>query len=194
MNLNSIVAPVVAAIQPPTALIIQSSTGYVPGKDASRTPRYMTPGAITGSIAGDVLTVSAQASGVLGVGQGLHDAGNTILKNTVILKQLTGTPGGVGTYRVSKAQTFGPGDISTILVLQGSVQSLQYTDLMKLEDLNLQGERRKIYINYPLDGIVRVEGKGGDIVTTPDGRVWKVAQTLENWPGWDSVAVTLQDK
>lgn len=82
----------------------------------------------------------------------------------------------------------------------GSVQALQYTDILKLEGLNLQGERRKIYLYGNIDGLVRVDNKGGDILVTlkrdgkPDGRIWLVATVLEYWPDWCSVAVTLQNE
>ncbi|MDZ7906360.1 MAG: right-handed parallel beta-helix repeat-containing protein [Cypionkella sp.] len=76
-------------------------------------PRYSTsqaqcfadaqPASCTGSIAGDVLTVSAIASGVLTWRDALSGAGVTA--GTVIVKHLTGTTGGVGTYRVSISQT-----------------------------------------------------------------------------------------
>jgi Protein of unknown function (DUF3383) len=54
---------------------------------------------VTGSIAGDVLTVSAVGSGVLVIGGVLSGSG--VAAGTAILNQVTGTPGGVGTYTVS---------------------------------------------------------------------------------------------
>ena len=76
----------------------------------------------------------------------------------------------------------------------GDIQALQYTDIMKLEGLNIQGERRKIYLRGNVDGLVRVDRKGGDIIVTPNGKVWLVATVLEYWPDWCSVAVTLQNE
>lgn len=73
------------------------------------------------------------------------------------------------------------------------MQALQYNDIIQLDALNIQGERRKIYINGEVDGLVRADKKGGDLITTPDGKVWKVAISLEQWPDWCCVAVTLQD-
>jgi hypothetical protein len=75
----------------------------------------------------------------------------------------------------------------------GQVQSLQYNDIMQLAGLNIQGEKRAIYIEGQLDGLVRAENKGGDLITTRDGRVWLVVLVLEHWPDWTKVAVTLQD-
>lgn len=58
---------------------------------------------VTGSIAATVLTVSAVTTGTLVVGAILSGTG--ITAGTQIVKQLTGTPGGAGTYTVSASQT-----------------------------------------------------------------------------------------
>lgn len=58
--------------------------------------------AVTGAIAGTVLTVSAVGSGELAVGQVLSGSGVTA--DTVITAKLAGT-GGTGTYTVSPSQT-----------------------------------------------------------------------------------------
>lgn len=76
----------------------------------------------------------------------------------------------------------------------GQVQALTYTDLMKLDALNIQGIRRAIYINGKLDSLVRVDRKGGDLITMSDGTIWLVAHVLEYWPDWVKVAVTLQNE
>lgn len=57
----------------------------------------------TGSIAATTLTVTAVGSGVLAAGQPISGAGVTA--GTTIVSQLTGTPGGIGTYSVSASQT-----------------------------------------------------------------------------------------
>lgn len=57
----------------------------------------------TGSIALDVLTLSAVSSGVVMAGDIVSGAG--MASPTVILSQLTGTPGADGTYRINYAQT-----------------------------------------------------------------------------------------
>jgi hypothetical protein len=58
----------------------------------------------TGSIAGQVMTISAIASGaVLGAGQTV--AGTGVDPSTIITGQLSGTLGGVGTYSVNVSQT-----------------------------------------------------------------------------------------
>jgi hypothetical protein len=60
----------------------------------------------TGTIASTTLTISAVASGLITSGMVLVGAGVT--GGTTITEQLTGTPGGVGTYTVSISQTVGP--------------------------------------------------------------------------------------
>jgi len=79
------------------------------------------------------------------------------------------------------------------------VQALAYTDLMKLGAMNIQGTRRKGYFYGNVEGLDRAAIKGGDLVTMPSlptfpgPTVWLVAQVLEHFEGWTSVALTLQD-
>lgn len=69
---------------------------------------------VTGSIAAQVLTVSAVASGaVLGAGQTLSGTG--VDPATIITAQLTGTAGSTGTYSVSVSQTV----VSTTITASG---------------------------------------------------------------------------
>lgn len=72
-------------------------------------------------------------------------------------------------------------------------QALQYNDIVQADALGVQGVRSKVYITGEVDGLVRAQGKGGDLITTPDGKVWKVAVVAENWPGWTCAIVTLQN-
>lgn len=72
------------------------------------------------------------------------------------------------------------------------IQSLQYTDLLKLGALNIQGVRNKIYVNGDWSGLIRATGKGGDLIVV-GGHTWLVAIALESWPDWVCLAVTLQD-
>lgn len=76
---------------------------------------------VTGSISTTTLTVTAITSGVLGVGQVLSGTGVTA--STKITAQLTGPPGGAGTYTVDTSQTAasttitaaGSGDVHQVL-------------------------------------------------------------------------------
>ena len=58
-----------------------------------------------GSIAGNVLTVTAALSGALTVNSVVQDSLGLASSGTRIVKQLTGVKGGVGTYTVSNSQT-----------------------------------------------------------------------------------------
>lgn len=84
------------------------------------------------------------------------------------------------------------------------IQALSYTDITKLNGLNIQGVRRKIYTSGTIFGLIRVGQKGGDLIvfpagSLPEGDVWLAAHVLEQWndgagnPAWVSIAITLQD-
>lgn len=80
--------------------------------------------------------------------------------------------------------------------VKAQVQALQYNDLTQLAGLNIQGEKRAMYLNGNWEGVARPDGRGGDLITLPDGSVWLVVQVLENWAsqdGWVKVAVTRQN-
>lgn len=78
------------------------------------------------------------------------------------------------------------------------IQALSFGDLQKLDGLNIQGERRKIYLSGRFDSLSRERQTGGDLVVYPDGNTWPygtrwlIVQVLEQWPDWCSVAVTQQ--
>jgi hypothetical protein len=79
---------------------------------------------------------------------------------------------------------------------EAQMQSLQYNDIQQLSSLSIQGQMRALYLNGNWNGVVRADGKGGDLITLPDNTVWLVTLVLENWAfkdGWVKVAVTLQD-
>jgi hypothetical protein len=91
--------------------------------DGSQIPGYATPGALTASIGGTftasipdpinnptTLNVAAVLTGSLQVGDavsGTDGSGNSLPAGTSILSQLTGTPGGIGTYQMSVGGTLG---------------------------------------------------------------------------------------
>lgn len=68
---------------------------------------------VTGSIAGTVLNVTAVGSGTLFPGSTLVSSTSGFLPGTRIVRQLSGTTGGVGTYVVNKSQTVASGTITT---------------------------------------------------------------------------------
>jgi hypothetical protein len=108
-------------------------------------------------------------------------------------------PNTAATVRVSDGSTTNP-DGSRVpkfaeIPVTAQVQALQYDDLVHLDGQNIQGVRRAIYLNGEIDGINRINKKGGDIVTIkkgPNAGSWLVALVLEQWANWCKVAVTLQ--
>ena len=79
------------------------------------------------------------------------------------------------------------------ITVDAQVQALTYTDIVQLDGLNIMGVRRAIYLRGDVEGIVRVDSKGGDLIVMPDGSTWLVAMVLEHWPDWVKCACTLQD-
>lgn len=76
-------------------------------------------------------------------------------------------------------------------------QALQYNEIAQLDGLNVQGVRRKIYLNGNWNGIIRADGKGGDLLLFPEQpggpiKTWLVVIVFEYWPDWCSLGVTLQ--
>jgi hypothetical protein len=83
----------------------------------------------------------------------------------------------------------------TEIPFMAQVQALQYDDMVHLDGQNIQGVRRAIYLNGSIDGINRINKKGGDLVRIAKGvhaGTWLVALVLEQWANWCKVAVTLQ--
>ncbi len=196
LNLHQIIAPIVASVNPSTPVAVRISAGTVTNPDGSRVGAYETPGSLTGSVSGTTLTVTAVNSGELATGQLLADAGPSLLPGTTITGQIGGTPGGIGTYSVNQPQTVASEAMTTSLTVLAQVQPVQWRDIQFLEGLNLGGVRWKAYLNGEVDGIVRPEKKGGDLIIISSGRhqgVWLCVQVLEQWPDWVVCAITLQD-
>lgn len=88
------------------------------------------------------------------------------------------------------------------ITVEGQVQPMTYRDLQQVDALNLQGTKRSIYLTGNVQGLVRKDNKGGDLITMPNGDVWLVVMVLEDWlhdagdpnePGWVKVAAVLQN-
>ena len=198
MNLHGIVAPYIGAVNPLIPVVVRMSSGPSapnPAAGFARENSYETPGAITASIADDVLTVTAVSSGFVDIGQIV--AGVGVTPGTSITALISGTLGGPGTYRLDRVYTAPVGSIAmtTSLVLMAQVQPITWRDLQQLDGLNLAGERRKIYLHGSVYSVSKVKRKGGDLVTIADGvdrGVWLIVQVLEQFPDWVSAAMTLQ--
>lgn len=88
---------------------------------------------------------------------------------------------------------------ATVTGVWADVQPLTWSDMQKLGGMNLQGTRRKIYLSGNTEGVDRQAIKGGDLIQMPNmpdfpgPTTWLVAQVLEWFQGWCSVAATLQN-
>ena len=194
MNLHGLVRGAIKSVNPDIPVELRISTGAPLGPNGRAAPSYATPGAITASITDGVMTVTAVGQGKVLPGQTVAGAG--IAANTVVNDQITGDPGGTGTYSVSIPQTV-PGEAVTLSqVVRGQVQPIGWRDLQHLDGINLGGVRWKVYLYGKIDAVVRPENKGGDLViiaTGPHQGTWLVNQVLEQWPDWCCAAITLQN-
>lgn len=190
MDLHRIASGAIGAVNPFIAVGLRTSAGYSTGTSGKRTPIYETPGSLVGSIAGTVLTVTSQTAGKLAVGQALAGAG--VLPGTAITGFGTGT-GGTGTYQVNLTQTVASVAMTTSRSVMAQAQALTGKDIRQIEGLNLSGDMQTFYFEGRVDGLVRADSKGGDLITKPDGTVWLVGAVLERWPDWVKVVAVRQN-
>lgn len=92
-----------------------------------------------------------------------------------------------------------PAYIDTTVTMR--VQALSGRDLKHESFLNMQGVKRSVYLFGNVQGVVRPDVKGGDILQFPENRGganrdWSVVVVLETWTpdvaGWSKVGVVLQ--
>ncbi len=111
--------------------------------------------------------------------------------NPLIPVQLQASTG----YATNSDFTTTPSYAPAVTVL-AQVQALSGKDLRQIEGLNLQGTLKTIYLNGEIDGVVRAQLKGGDLITLPDNSIWLVSHVLEPWnltAGWTKAIITLQN-
>ena len=82
--------------------ITQAGTGWITGNEVSPAMGISTAGS---SIAGTTMTIAAMAANGGAYFPGMVIQGTGVTAGTTIVSQLTGTPGGAGTYEVSVSQT-----------------------------------------------------------------------------------------
>ena len=77
------------------------------------------------------------------------------------------------------------------------VQALSTEAVQHLDAMNITGSTHSIYINGQLQGLMRAENIGGDLILLQGGiyvgRTFLVKTVIEEWPDWTHVAVVLQD-
>ena len=138
----------------------------------------------TGSIAGLTLTVASALTGTIGVGMVLSGAGG-VTANTAVTGQLTGTPGGLGTYSVNISQTVGS---STITGASGAAETL-YRD--KGKRVTIVDNAGKHLATFALVQQYAPELGGGATATgegTASGNVY-----VQIWDAFDPANVTVID-
>lgn len=197
MNLHGIASTIISAVNPLVPVSIRVSVGQgAATPDGSYPPAYATPGSFSGSIAGNVLTVTSVSSGVVQIGQTLADTTSALLQGTSVVADMGGG-GGPGTYEVSVQQTVALEAMTTTSVLPSQIQPISTRDLTQLDGINLGGVHWKIYLDGQLDGIVRPELKGGDLIVIPPGirhaGTWLVVQVMEQFPDWVCAAIVIQN-
>lgn len=74
------------------------------------------------------------------------------------------------------------------------IQPISWRDMRQLDGINIEGERRSLYIKGQWQGVLRPGEKGGDLITFPDASVWLVVLVSEQWPDWCHVIVTRQNQ
>jgi hypothetical protein len=100
----------------------------------------------------------------------------------VVIKQSTG-------YATNPDGTQVP--VYAVINTTGQQQALSGGDIYRLNSLNVQGVTTKMYVTGNYEGVFRVLGKGGDLLTF-GGRTYLVAAVLERWPDWSALALIMQ--
>lgn len=80
-------------------------------------------------------------------------------------------------------------------LIKVQMQPLAYKDLIQIDGLNINGEKRVMYANHRIEGVLRSDGQGGDLITLENSSVWLVIHLLENFhytSGWCKIAVVRQ--
>jgi hypothetical protein len=84
------------------------------------------------------------------------------------------------------------------LPLYAQVQPLATDQLAHMDQLNIQGVLRSVYLRGAVATAVRENGTGGDLLQFPETkggpqRTWLVVQVPEQWPDWCNVVCKLQN-
>lgn len=107
-----------------------------------------------------------------------------------------------GQHLTSTGYTTDAGGLNTPLYSSAAVrlqvQGVKPSMLIHMDSLNIQGVLRQVHMYGNTAGIVRADGKGGDILNFPQAKggavySWKVVSVLETFPDWCSLVVQLQN-
>lgn len=75
--------------------------------------------------------------------------------------------------------------------VQAQLQPISNGDLQKIDGLNVQNVKSKLYLNGAASAVVRRDAKGGDIFIV-NGATYLVEKVVEDWPNWCSLAIVEQ--
>lgn len=86
---------------------------------------------------------------------------------------------------------------ASLRTVKAQVQALSSRELRHLAAQNIQGVMRSVYLYGDVEGVVRVNQRGGDLLQfapVPGDPIadWLVVEVFETWPDWCRVAVCLQ--
>lgn len=81
--------------------------------------------------------------------------------------------------------------------VSAQIQASTGETLKQIEGLNVTGVVRSIYIQGNVQGIVRSDERGGDLLIFPqtperNAQTWKVVTVVETWSTWAKVIAKLQ--
>lgn len=71
------------------------------------------------------------------------------------------------------------------------IQALSSDELKQMDGLNISGVMKVIYFKGALNGVVKPDSKGGDLVKW-GGKTWLITRVLENWEVWTKAVITYQ--
>lgn len=71
------------------------------------------------------------------------------------------------------------------------VQALSGKDLAQLDSLNIQGSTQAVYVSGDVEGVVRPDNKGGDLLVF-NHQIWLTTAVLERWPDWVKISIVRQ--
>lgn len=81
----------------------------------------------------------------------------------------------------------------------GQLQALDGDDLDQINNLNIAGVIRALYVYGSISSVIRPDGSSSTHVSFESNengvlatREWNVFKVLETWPGWCKVAIVMQ--
>ena len=113
-----------------------------------------------------------------------NSVSSTVNSNeTVTVRRSSGYTIGAGARQIPTYED----DVSGL----AQIQALDSDALKQLDGMNIQGIIRAIYLRGNLAGVVRPDGKGGDLVLRGQ-ETWLIVKVLETWHTWTKAVIVRQ--